>query len=166
MTERFAWDDVDDAPTVPVIGLTMAELATATGFSLKRLEQMIRNGMPVAAKPGATKRSRRRFDLPAVIGWLASSEQDPMTAAKQRKAIAEAERMEFQNRKAAGDLVALKEVRSELAEGMALLRNNLLAISARMTNQTDEVRAEVKAAIIDSVNSFSIPSAGGFDEAP
>jgi phage terminase Nu1 subunit (DNA packaging protein) len=166
MADEFDFEGGDTAPTVPLTGLTMAELATATGFNLKRLEQMIRNGMPVAAKPGATKRSRRCFDLPAVIGWLASGEQDPMTAAKQRKAVAEAERMEFQNRKAAGDLVSLKEVRGELAEGMALLRNNLLAISARMTNQTDEVRAEVKAAIIDGVNSFSISSSGGFDEAP
>lgn len=154
---RESWDDLeDDAP--PDMGrLSKRELAAVTGLAPKRLDALVRAGMP--ATPGASTRAGYTFDLHEVFAWLVDNQggpdADPLALARQRKAEAEAARIETANRKAAGELVAAAEVRREIREGMANLRSELLAIPARLAVSA-EVQATVMAGIVAAINAMSI----------
>lgn len=165
MTDHaFDFEGPADADADDSALLNKRQLSELSGLPVKRIEAFVRAGLP--SIPGATTRAPIRFDVRAVFDWFANGQgaaPDPFLAARQRKAEAEAEALEFKNRKAAGDLVSLREVRRDLAEGLAQLRGHMLAIPARMTGQSDQVRAEIKTAIVEGLNAFSIPAVGADD---
>lgn len=150
------WDDTELAlvpALVPVTGMTKDQLAEATGLNLREIDQLIRDGLP--GKRGKSRRDGWRFDLPAVFQWL--RDNDPMEAAKQRKADAEAKRLELANLKTEGAFYKTGEVHADIDDAMAALRSDLLSIPASLLDQSEEVRAAVKVAIVAKINSMAYP---------
>lgn len=151
-----------DAAEAPAGLLSKRALSDLTGLAPKKIDALVRSGMP--ATPGTSSRAGYSFDLKAVIAWLADGQgattTDPLALARQRKAAAEAERIERQNRAADGDLISAKEVRREIAFGMSHLRQELLAIPTRLTSQSDDVRATIKAEIVAAINAMALTHGG------
>jgi phage terminase Nu1 subunit (DNA packaging protein) len=154
--EEESW--LEGRPEPATDALTKRELAALTGLAPKKIDGLIRAGMP--ATPGSSARAGYSFDLKAIFGWFVDGQgatpPDAMTLARQRKAEAEAARIERQNREAAGDLISAKEVRREIAEGMAALRTALLAIPARLADLPPEVQDAVRSEIVAAINSMSV----------
>ena len=151
-TEDLSWLE---RPTAPDMGhLSRRELAEITGLAPKRIDALIRAGMPCT--PGASARAGYSFDLKAIIKWFVDDQgADPLTLARQRKVEAETRRIERENRKAAGELISIPEARREIAEGMVALRAHLLAIPSRLTDQSEEVKAAVRGEIVAGINALS-----------
>src|SRR5689334_6727787 len=88
-----------DSESVPLRDLTKHEVSLATGYPLAAIDRLVRLGLP--HRPGASKRAGLRFDLPAVIEWIAEHRaasrggpDDSTAAAKRRSALAYARRQE------------------------------------------------------------------------
>lgn len=144
--------------------LSKRELADLSGLAPAKIDALVRAGMP--ARPGTSRRAGYSFDLKEIFPWLvANGQEDALAAARQRKVEAEAEKIEQANLKAAGELVSIVEVRSEIADGISALRSHLLAIPSRLVDQSEEVKAAVRQEIVASINAMSFTH-GGDDAAP
>ena len=104
-----SWDDIGDEPAL----LSKRAFAEATGLVPAKIDALMRAGLPTT--PNAFPRRGHGYDLKVAFAWLVDNhgkddEQDPLTVARQRKAVAEAERIEIANRKASGELVDVSVV--------------------------------------------------------
>jgi len=142
------WDDLPEADAA----LSKHEFSRVTGLAPREIDALVRAGMP--ATPGPTSRAGFTFNLKAAIRWMADDQRtdDPLTVARQRKALAEAERLEIQNQKIAGSLVDADIVKSEIARNVAEWRSALLQIPLRLTAQSPEVREAVGKEIEATIN--------------
>jgi hypothetical protein len=127
-----------------------------TGLPPKRIDALMRAGMPHT--PGPTSRAPATFNLKAIFAWFAEGNAeppDPLMLARQRKVEAEAARIERANRKSDGELIPKDAARREIADGMAKLRHELLAIPTRLTSESAEVQSTVRIEIIAAINGMS-----------
>lgn len=154
MTDAAIWDDLNDADeSMP---LSKRELCALTGLTPKLVERFARDGMPTT--PGKGSRSPHSYDLKAVVGWLADLHEkpvDPLSLARQRKAQAEAERLEQLNAERAGDFLSRQDRDREAADAVATFRAELLSIPARLTSLSEEDRSLVRGEIVESINTLA-----------
>jgi phage terminase Nu1 subunit (DNA packaging protein) len=154
---KYAWDDTadefegDGADTVPVRGLTKAELATATGLAPKTIGKLVREGCPV---------TNGRFDLPTLVQWMVERienppEADALVKAREAKVKAETLALEMKTKKAAGQLVDIDQVRSDVVRSVAQMRQDFLDVPERLTAQTVEVRNAVRVEILGAFERFN-----------
>ncbi len=162
--DDFDFEGSDEPLTVPVNGLTKRELADATGYPLNRIDKLVREGLP--AIPAQSKRAGLRFDLPAVIEWVAEHRaaqrggaDDTTAGAKRRLAIAQAEKLETANKVAQGEFFVAAEVRASITENIARIRESLLTIPTRVSAPV-ELQAEIRAEIVSAINALSFDHGG------
>jgi hypothetical protein len=149
---RPPWDDTPE----PDAALTKSALAALTGLPPKKIDALMRAGMPHT--PGPTSRASSTFNLKAIFAWFAdggAEPPDPLLLARQRKIEAEAARIERANRKLDGELIPRANARREIADGMANLRQELLAVPTRLTSESAEVQSTVRIEIIAAINAMS-----------
>lgn len=143
MTNKFAWDD-DDA--LKIDGLSKAELATATGFTLNEITDFCRDGMPGVA--GKSRGASWKFNLPAAVQWIVKRNADPLDMAKRESMQAVARKRRVEADKLESKLVEMKMVKDLIADHIAKLQSDFLQIPARLPVEVqDAARAEITAAI-------------------
>ena len=140
MTEDLAWLEgppaVADALVIPVHGLTKRELSAATGYTIKQIDKLCREGLP--CRTTGSNRGGLRFDLPVVIEWIAAQREaeaagdtdGTLAEAKRRFALAQARRVELENAKAEGRLLDTEVVGRYWVHRTSIFRS--LALSTRI----------------------------------
>ena len=147
--------------TVPVRDLTKRDLSAATGYPLKKLDALCRAGLP--AKPGASKRGGLRFELPAVIEWLAEQraaeragpEDESLAGAKRRLANAQARRAELENQKREGELAESSVVLEWVENSYAAVRARLTSLETEIPGLSDDQQERVRDVIHDVLQGIS-----------
>lgn len=145
------------APTAVYSALSKRDVSAATGLTLAAIDTMVRSGCP--STPGASARAGLTFDLPEVVKWMVAQgagADDTTIAAKRRLALAQAAKLEAANDRESGRYVDLEVVRAEVADGIAKLRDALLAIAPRLVGESEATRAAVLAEIVSAINVFSV----------
>jgi hypothetical protein len=145
----------------PPVLLTKRELVAVSGWPPKKIDANVRAGMPTVL--GETSRAPIRFELKAVFRWFVEfsvASADPMDDIKIRKARIALSRDERRDREEAGEFYLKAAVHREIDEQMTALRNDLLTIPASLVDQTPEVRAAVKVAVIAKINARSFEHGG------
>lgn len=122
-------------------------LSALTGFPPKDIDRLRREGMPV--------HGRGRFNVPDCVQWLCGQQGDALEAAKRRQMEAVARKREVEAGKLESRFVEVEEVEAAIADGVAKLQAELLAIPARLPAEFREaVRIEIKGAINRLSKSF------------
>ncbi len=163
--------DVPAAETVPVRGLSKRDLASATGYTLSQIDKLCRAGLP--ARAGASKRAGLRFDLPAVIEWIAEhrvaqqgGDGEPLHVVKRRLAAAQARRVELQNAERERELVPLDEFCSWIGQRHGEFRTRILSIPTQVHGLTDDQRDELEQAVWSALADLSGMTRESFIEPP
>lgn len=142
--------------TAFLASLTKRELSAATGVTIDVLDKMVRAGLPATAT--ASKQSGLRFDLPKAVQWMLTKGDgggdDSTLGAKRRLAIAQAAKIEQQNAVESGRFVDLAEMRAEVSDHVAKLRDALLAVPSRISASA-EVQAAVRVEIEATINTLA-----------
>jgi phage terminase Nu1 subunit (DNA packaging protein) len=162
-TEHFIWDPpaAPEPGSVALRGLTKGELATALGITPAVIGKLVREGAPFV--PGSGGRAGHRYDIPDLVQWLIEEREkpaptDPLTLARQRKAEAEAEKIEIANKKAAGGLWDAELVKDAIRRNVARLRTYLLDVPDRLTGAATAVRDQVRNEIAGAFERANIES--------
>lgn len=145
----FEGDDDQAANDATPALVTKRELCDLSGLPLKKIEALIRSGLPCV--PGETSRAPIRFDIKKVFAWLVAGNAappDPMEDIKIRKARIALRREERNDLKDAGELISKENTKIAIARGVARFRSTLLDIPERLTGQSVEVRHAVNAGIV------------------
>jgi phage terminase Nu1 subunit (DNA packaging protein) len=159
--ETDDWLDGGDAPAVvPVRDATKREIADATAYTLTKIDALTRNGMPSRAT--ASKRDGLRYDLPAVIEWIAEHRAaqrggagDTSQGAKRRLSIAQARLKEIEIEKAEGDLIAIDEVLQCIGQRYGHTRQRLLSLPTEIAGLTVDQREALADAIHNALTEIS-----------
>lgn len=147
----------EDFPPAPTKTFTRLELAKLSGFAPKKIDAFVRAGMPVIRN--AERKEALRFDLKAVFEWLAANREKPavdeLAQERQRKVRLENEKLEHEAKIRSGEFGPLNEIRAEVAEGVEQIRRHFLSVPARMTDLSDDQRAQVHADMVQAINAFA-----------
>ena len=152
--EDLSWlDPPADGPVlVPTHGATKRELAAATGYSLKTIDKLCREGLP--ARSTGSKRGGLRFDLPIVVEWIADQRAadcggvgDTYAEAKRKAMLAIAEKRQIEAKRLAGELIQMTEVHGLVNEVFSELRDGLLLLSSQLMMLSTEHRFELDRAV-------------------
>jgi phage terminase Nu1 subunit (DNA packaging protein) len=149
--------DADEAASVLLVGLDKRALCAATGFNLGQIRTFVRLGMP--ATPGKTRRDGLTFDLAAAVQWMVEHHKAPdgesVAGARQRLAQVQAAKIEQQMALQAGELIKIADVRAEISDNLARLRESLLTIPARVATASPELQADIRSEIEAAINLLS-----------
>jgi phage terminase Nu1 subunit (DNA packaging protein) len=125
----------------PFNGLTKEELASATGFTVNQITGFARDGMPGMKAKGKT--GVWRFDLPAVVQWLANKSDggDELSEAKRKTAESKARMSELDLQEREGKLVDADHVNKIFDDFTARVQSDLMTVCARHPAARDDIEA-------------------------
>lgn len=109
--------------------VTRAELAQLLAVRPDRVTKYVAEGMPVLATGGG-RGKQTTFDLAAVLPWLLQRRTGTLDAARERFFRLQADRIEQDLRRRAGELVEARDVERRWAGMVTAARERLLALPA------------------------------------
>lgn len=160
--EDLDWLEVPDGESVPTRNLTKHDLSRATGYNLKTIDRLVREGLP--ARPGASKREGLRFStLATTIEWIAehraqerAGPEDQSTAgARRRLALARARAAELANAEREEELIPIELLTRWIEAAYSDTRERLLGLSGEVPNLSEEQRHAMDRAINGALEEIS-----------
>ena len=121
------------------IVVTKMRLATITGLAPATLDKAFAAGAPVIAK--GNRKQGWQINTAAFIAWYLRWKVDTVAgnpgkmdfeAAKTRKAVADAERVEMENERKRGNTITIDEAVAVYREEASIIRSQLMAIPGRV----------------------------------
>lgn len=145
-TDDDNWLEGDGPATDPTV-VDKHGLATFLGMTLKDIDRLLRDGLPIHGE--RRRGAAARFRVPAVVQWLLARRADPMDAAKRRSIEAVARKREAEAGKLEDRFVEIDVVESAIKDGVAKFQAELMSIPARCP---PDVRDVVKVEIAGAIN--------------
>lgn len=143
---KYCWDDLPDAPAADPTVVDKHGLAAFLGMSLKDIDRMLREGLPIH---GARRRGVAvRFRVPDCAQWMLARVGASAEATKRRIELATARKRESEANKLDDLFVEIAEVETAIKDNVARFQSELEAIPMRLPAEVRDVaQAEIDAAV-------------------
>lgn len=164
LEERYADSSTEPVAETGVVHVTTSDLCAIFGRTRKSIAEWVRMGLP--------KLSKGLYNMKDVLDWWlstihrASSTTSEISEWKRRLIIAKARQEEIKLAELEGKLVHRQEAEMTITTACTDLRNTLLNMPSRLYPTDDKLRMELKAELVDTLESFCRNSAFIDDRTP
>ncbi len=153
LEERYADSSTElVADATGVVHVTTSDLCAIFGRTRKSIAEWVRMGLP--------KLTKGLYNMKDVLDWWlstihrASSTTSEISEWKRRLIIAKARQEEIKLEELEGKLVHRQEAEMTITTACTDLRNTLLNMPSRLYPTDDKLRMELKAELVDTLESF------------